>query len=270
MWNKTSVILMMFSRWDVWNSIKELSVINLVLADQMFISLPIIYISVLGHSFLGKQRISILLSPEATQGFSPLFFLTVILMYLLMCCCWLSQHSHRGVDVILFFCFPVFCLLNAGKKLYIPTMMSLPVQYPTDSSTPIHCVIPEEGVSVEWHCTHTLACCERGYVSLVLGANGSRRWCQSRCDNESVVTHMLSILFQHFHGVIFVLFAHMSRTPINTSLQSSWRTDRLVQGMPTYQSLVWVCFHTCTEESGWITWRDKKVCGKGGCVCEWR
>lgn len=105
MWNKTSVILMMFSRWDVWNSIKELSVINLVLADQMFISLPIIYISVLDHSFLGKQRISILLSPEVTQGFSPLFFLTVILMYLLMCCCWLSQHSHRGVDVILFFCF---------------------------------------------------------------------------------------------------------------------------------------------------------------------
>lgn len=61
---------------------------------------------------------------------------------------------------------------------------------------------------------------------------------------ESVVTHMLSILFQHFHGVIFVLFAHMSRTPINTSLQSSWRTDRLVQGMPTYQSLVWVCVFT--------------------------
>lgn len=74
MWNKTSVILMMFSRWDVWNSIKELSVINLVLADQMFISLPIIYISVLDHSFLGKQRISILLSPEVTQGFPPLFF----------------------------------------------------------------------------------------------------------------------------------------------------------------------------------------------------
>lgn len=97
---------------------------------------------------------------------------------------------------------------------------------------------------MEWHCTHTLACCERGYVSLVLGANGSRRWCQSRCDNESVVTHMLSILFQHFHGVIFVLFAHMSRTPINTSLQSSWGTDRLVQGMPTYQSLVWVCVFT--------------------------
>lgn len=74
MWNKTSVILMMFSRWDVWNSIKELSVINLVLADQMFISLPIIYISVLGHSFLGKQRFSILLSPEVTQGFFPCFF----------------------------------------------------------------------------------------------------------------------------------------------------------------------------------------------------
>lgn len=255
MWNKTSVILMMFSRWDVWNSIKELSVINLVLADQMFISLPIIYISVLDHSFLGKQRISILLSPEVTQGFSPLFFLTVILMYLLMFCCWLSQHSHRGVDVILFFCF----LLAERRKKAIYSHYDVIA----------HCVIPEEGVSVEWHCTHTLACWERGYVSLVLGANGSRRWCQSRCDNESVVTHMLSILFQHFHGVIFVLFAHMSRTPINTSLQSSWRTDWLVQGMPTYQSLVWVCvFTTAVRKTDGLPDVIKKSVWKRG-LCVW-
>lgn len=76
-----------------------------------------------------------------------------------------------------------------------------------------------------------------------------------------------SILFQHFHGVIFVLFAHMSRTPINTSLQSSWRTDRLVQGMPTYQSLVWVCVFTPAVRKTVGLPDAIKECVEKGVVC---
>lgn len=53
-------------------------------------------------------------------------------MHLLVCCCWLSQHSHshRGVDVILFSWFSVFCLLNAEKNYIFPLWCHCPFNTP--------------------------------------------------------------------------------------------------------------------------------------------
>lgn len=171
-----------------------------------------------------------------------------------------SHNIVIGVLTFFLFFFSFFsnsCLLiqgccfvsEQGKKPDIPTVMSMLVPYLSKLLAKIISVIPEEGVSVDSHAhnhTHTLSMELRVRG---LAENLCRPWRQHKCDNESVVKHMLGVMFRHFRYLsVCYLYLSVSQTwythPYTLITQDSWRADWPVLGMTMYNSLVLVCGFT--------------------------
>lgn len=136
--------------------------------------------------------------------------------------CWFSQHSHRGVDILIFF---FFWLLVARQRQLLCVRVGKKARHShcDVNAGAILAVIPKEGVSVESHYTHSL------WVELRvrgLDANLCGLWRQSKCDNETVVKHMLGVMFRrlHYHSICRLCLCLVHKLNTNTHTHLSQNT----------------------------------------------